>query len=125
MTPDQAFFEFVNLNHENVYFNKFPQSVNLKQTTPKILVTNVSETKTDDKDKKGRYEVVYRVEVIGSNYMNCKSTAYSIRKDLLDSADENIYLIVFDNETYQANDEYEVFTIITDYITHINYDAEV
>jgi hypothetical protein len=125
MTPDQAFFEFVKLNHENVYFNKFPQSVNLKQPTPKILVTNVSETKTDDKDKKGRYEVVYRVEVIGSNYMNCKATAYTIRQDLINSADDNIYLIVFDNETYQANDEYEVFTIITDYITHINYDAEV
>lgn len=123
MTPDQAFFEFVKLNHENVYFNKFPQSVNLKQATPKILVTNISETKTDDKDKKGRYEVIYRVEVIGSNYMTAKATAYTIRLDLLNSKDDNIYLISFDNETYQANDDYEVFTIITDYIVKINYDA--
>lgn len=123
MTPDQAFYEFVKLNHTDVYFNKFPQSVNLKQPTPKILVTNISETKTDDKDKKGRYEVTYRVEVIGSNYMNAKSTAYTIRLDLLNSKDDNIYLISFDSETYQTNDEYEVFTIITDYIVKINYDA--
>lgn len=123
MTPDQAIYDFIKDNYENVYFNKLPQSVKLNEATPKILIVNVSETKLDDKDKKGRYEVIYRVEVFGTNYMNAKETAYLIRTELLPYTDENIYLVTFDAENYETNDQAEVFRIITDYRVFINYDT--
>jgi len=121
MTPDVSIYEFLKDNIDNVYFNKFPQGITLRNATPRVLIRNISETVQDDKDKKGRYEVIYRIECIGLNYMNCKAVANEIRYLLLNFTDSYIYLSTFDTENYDTDDTAELFMVQTDYRVFINY----
>ena len=121
MTADVSIYEAIKEEYENTtFFNKFPQSVNLREATEKILVKNISQIKRDDKDKAGRYEVTYRIEVIGTNYMNCKDTAAAITTLLEGYTDEHVYLVRYDGETYDTNDTAEIHRVIVDYIAFIN-----
>jgi hypothetical protein len=120
MTADISIFEAIKTEYENTYFNKFKQTVKLDESEPKILVKNISQTRTSDKDKIGRYEAVYRVEVIGTNYMSCKDTAAGITALLEAFIDESIYLVSYDGEFYDTNETAEIHRVIIDYKAFIN-----
>ncbi|MBK6563779.1 MAG: hypothetical protein IPG18_00960 [Saprospiraceae bacterium] len=121
MNADIAIFERLEASFSNVYMNKFPQSINLNESTAKTLVKNISQIKTDDKDKSGRYEVIYRVESVGNNYKNVKTRAKEIRDNLLNYTNTYIYLSTFDGEVYDTNETAEIHRVITDFRTFINY----
>ena len=115
MTADVSIFEVIKDEYPNTYFNKLPQSVRLDEATPKILVKNISQTKADDKDKAGRYEVIYRVEIIGTNYMDCKDAGVEITDILENHTDESIYLLSYDGEFYYTNETAEIHSVIIDF----------
>jgi hypothetical protein len=121
MTPDVSIYDHIKEYIDNVYFNRFPQGITLRNATPRVLIRNISETVQDDKDKKGRYEVIYRVECVGTNYMNCKAVANEIRYLLLNFTDSWIYLATFESEEYDTDDTAELFMVQTDYRVFINY----
>jgi hypothetical protein len=120
MSADVSIYEVIKDEYENTHFNKFPQSIKLDEATPKILIKNISQNKIDDKDKAGRYSAIYRVEVIGTVYLTCKDTAAAITQILESHTDTNIYLVSFDGEYYDVNDELGIHRVITDYKTFIN-----
>lgn len=120
MTADISIYEVIKNEYTNTHFNKFPQSVKLNEATPKILIKNISQTKADDKDKAGRYTAIYRVEVIGTNYLNCKDTGVAITDILENFTDESIYLVTYDGEFYDTNETAEIHRVILDFRAFIN-----
>jgi hypothetical protein len=120
MTADVSIFEVIKDEYVNTYFNKLPQSVKLDEATPKILIKNISQTKADDKDKAGRYEVIYRIEIIGSVYRTCKDTGADITNILENFTDESIYLVSYDVEFYDTNETAEIHRVIIDFKAFIN-----
>ena len=102
------------------YVNKLPQSVLLTESTPKILLKRITKTKNSTKDISGRFEMIHRVEVIGSNYANVETTAKAITTALESFTDSYVYVCTFDGEFYDTNEEAEVHRLITDYRTFVN-----
>lgn len=121
MTADVSILNRIKTAYNTTtYFNKFPQTVNLQNTTPQILVKNISQTKTGTKDITGRFEATYRIEVIGSVYLTVKDTAVAITNLLESFTDAAVYVVSYDGEYYDTNDTAEIHRVITDYRAFIN-----
>ena len=121
MSADTSIYNKIKTAYNSTtYFNRFPQSLSFNTQTPQILVKNISQVKTDDKDKEGRYEATYRVEVAGGNYINCKSTAAAITALLETHSDSDVYLVSYDGEFYDTNDTADIHRVIVDYRIFIN-----
>lgn len=121
MTADVSILNRIKTAYNTTtYFNKFPQTVNLQNTTPQILIKNISQTKTGTKDIAGRFEATYRVEVIGSVYLTVKDTAVAITNLLESFTDAAVYVVSYDGEYYDTNDTAEIHRVITDYRAFIN-----
>lgn len=106
--------------NSTTYFNKFPETVTLNSATPKILIKNISQIKSLTKDVSGRYEVTYRVEVIGTIYNDVKDTAAAITTLLETFTDSYIPVISYDGEFYDTNETAEIHRVIIDYRAFIN-----
>ena len=107
------------LYNSTTHFNKLPQTV-VFDATPKILIKNISQTKAHSKDISGRFEVTYRVEVIGKVYMSVKAAADAIVTSLETFTDSYVHVCSFDGQYYDTNDEAEIHRVITDFRTFVN-----
>jgi hypothetical protein len=119
MIGDVAIYDLLNDNVDNVYFNKFAQSVKLDEATPKVLIKNLTQIPVHSKDGIYLEEYTYRIEVIGTNYTNISDVAADIKALLLAYQDENIYHVIFDNSYYDRNEDVEIHRMIQDYSIHI------
>jgi hypothetical protein len=117
---NQAIYEFLKDLYENVYFQRFPQSLNLINAVPNILVYNESESEPTGKENTGRTEVFYRIEVIGKIYSVVYSLANQIKTSLKSYSDEDIYLNVFETQEYDFSEESEVHRLILNFKTYIH-----
>jgi hypothetical protein len=120
MTGDVSIYNLLNDELGNVYFNKFAQSVKLDEPTPKILIKNITHNNAGSKDKLGRDEFTYRIEIIGTNYMNISDTADDVRDLMVNHTDEAVYLIDYDTAIYDTNETAEIHRIIQDYRVFVN-----
>lgn len=120
MTGDTNIYDLLTSELSDVYFNKFDQSVKLDEATPKVLVKNITHNAARTKDKIGREEYSYRIEVIGTNYMNISDTAEQIKLLMINYTDEVIYLIDYETAVYDTNETAEIHRIIQDYRIFIN-----
>jgi hypothetical protein len=120
MTGDVSIYNLLSGEIQNVYFNKFAQSVKLDEATPKVLIKNITHNNATTKDKLGRDEFSYRIEIIGTNYMNISDTANEVRALMVNHTDEAVYLIDYDTAVYDTNETAEIHRIIQDYRVFIN-----
>jgi len=120
MTGDVSIYNLLSGEIENVYFNKFAQSVKLDEPTPKVLIKNITHNNTRSKDKLGRDEFTYRIEIIGTNYMNISDIANDIRELMVNYTDEAVYLADFESSLYDTNETAEIHRIIQDYRVFVN-----
>lgn len=120
MTGDVSIYNLLSGQIENVYFNKFAQSVKLDEATPKVLIQNITHNNARTKDKLGRDEFSYRIEIIGTNYMNISDTANEVRALMVNHTDEAVYLIDYDTAVYDTNETAEIYRIIQDYRVFVN-----
>lgn len=120
MNADESIYNRVKTSYNTTtWFNKFPQTETFN-ATPKILIKNISQTKSSTKDISGRYEATYRIEVIGTIYKTVKDTAAAITASLESFTDSYVHTCTFDGEFYDTNDVAEIHRVITDYRTFIN-----
>ena len=120
MTGDVSIYNLLSDELGNVYFNKFAQSVKLDEPTPKVLIKNITHNNTTTKDKLGRDEFTYRIEIIGTNYMNISDTANEVRALMVNHTDAAVYLINYDTAIYDTNETAEIHRIIQDYRVFVN-----
>ena len=120
MTGDVSIYNLLSDSIENVYFNKFAQSVKLDEATPKILIQNITHNNATTKDKLGRDEFSYRIEIIGTNYMNISDTANEVRALMVNHTDEVVYLIDYDTAVYDTNETAEIYRIFQYYRVFVN-----
>jgi len=120
MTSDIILFQYVKSEFSNVYFQRFPQEVDLRSSTPFILLVNDGEVDNSGKDKTGRYEHEFNIEVIGTNYLNVSNKADEITESLKDFTDETIYLTVYERRDYDFSVESEVHRITLTFKLFIN-----
>ena len=119
MIGDVAIYDLLNDNVDHVYFNKFAQSVKLDEATPKVLIKNLTQIPIHSKDGIYVEEFTYRIEIIGTNYINISDTAAEIKDLLLAYSDANVYHVIFDNSYYDTDEDVEIHRIIQDYRIHI------
>lgn len=119
MIGDVAIYDLISDNVNNVYFNKFAQSVKLDEATPKVLIKNLTQIPVHSKDGIYLDEYTYRIEIIGTNYINISNTAAEVKDLLLAYSDANVYHVIFDNSYYDTDEDLEIHRIIQDYRIHI------
>lgn len=119
MIGDVAIYELLSDNIDHVYFNKFAQSVKLDEATPKVLIKNLTQIPVHSKDGIYLDEYTYRIEIIGTNYINISDTAADIKNLLLAYSDANVYHVIFDNSYYDTDEDVEIHRMIQDYRIHI------
>lgn len=120
MTSDIILFQHIKSEFSNVYFQRFPQDVDLRSATPFILLVNEGEIENSGKDKTGRYEHEYSIEVIGTNYLNVSNKADEITDSMKGFVAETIYLIVYERQDYDFSIESEVHRITLTFTLFIN-----
>lgn len=120
MTADKQIYDLISDEYATTYFNKFPQSVNIVSSTPHILIQNISRVNSKNKDKTGRAEVTYRIEVIGTVYMTVSNYAENLIGVMQNYTDSYIYLIDFDNRVYDTDDTAEIHRLILDFTAWIH-----
>jgi hypothetical protein len=119
MIGDVAIYDLISDNVSNVYFNKFAQSVKLDEATPKVLIKNLTQIPVNTKEGIVVEECTYRIEIIGTNYINISNTAADIKDLLLAYSDANVYHVIFDNSYYDTDEDVEIHRMIQDYRIHI------
>lgn len=119
MIGDIAIYDLISDNVSNVYFNKFAQSVKLDEATPKVLIKNLTQIPVHSKDGIYLDEYTYRIEIIGTNYINISDTASDIKDLMIPYRDQNVYHVIFDNSYYDTDEDVEIHRIIQDYRIHI------
>lgn len=119
MIGDVAIYELLSDNIDHVYFNKFAQSVKLDEATPKVLIKNLTQIPVNSKEGIVVEEYTYRIEIIGTNYINISNIAAEIKQLILAYSDANVYHTIFDNSYYDTDETVEIHRIIQDYRVHI------
>ena len=115
MLSDKSIYELIQDEYATTYFGKLPQSVNIVSSTPNILITNTGLIKDKDKDNGGRFQVAYRVEVMGTIYKTVSTYAHNIISTMIDYTDTNIYLIDFDGSVSDTDSTAEIYRIVLDF----------
>lgn len=121
MTGDAEILTLISGTVANTYLNKLPQSAKLDEATPKVLIKNITHSNTPTKDNAGREEFVYRIEVIGSLYLNVSNIAEQIKTLMIAHAGTYIYLVTYENGYYDTNETAEIHRVIKDYRAFIKY----
>lgn len=116
MNCSTSLLDYLNTFFEGrVYYGIFPQQVKLDDAVPNILITNIFESPTKNKDFDNDRDVLsYRIEIIGSNYAAVIEAKETIR-DLLNEEIDNIYLLVYNGSEYILEEEIETHRIVMDY----------
>jgi hypothetical protein len=120
MTGDVNILQALQAEIDNVYFNKFPQTVKVTEQTPKVLVQNISHESSVTKDKIAQDQYTFRLTILGTNYTNISSIAAEARQLLINYTDSEVYLINYESGTYDTDDTLEVHRIVQDYRAFIN-----
>lgn len=115
MLTDRSIYDLIKGEYATSYFGKLPQSVNIVSSTPNILITNTGLIKDKDKDNGGRFQVSYRVEVMGTIYKTVSTYAHNIIDTMINYTDTNIYLIDFDGSVSDTDSTAEIYRIVLDF----------
>jgi hypothetical protein len=120
MLADKSIYDLIQDEYQSTYFGKIPQSVNVVTATPNILISNLGSALDKNKDKSGRYQVSYRIEVIGTIYLTVSNYAHHIISTMINYTDTNIYLIDFDGSVSDRDSEAEIYRIVLDFNVFTN-----
>lgn len=120
MSADISIYDHLRTNFDNVYFQRFPQSVNLISSVPRILIINDSQNETDTKDKTGRQTNEYSIEVIGTEYQSVKTKGIEIIQSLKNFTDTYVYLVTYEGKINDFSIESEVHRTTLNFIIYIN-----
>lgn len=119
MNADQSIYDLIKNMYNDTYFNKFAQSVKLDESNPKILIKNITHNNYSTKDT-GREEYIYRIEIIGTNYINVWNCAEIIKQEMVNFTDQYVYHCVYDAGFYDTNETAEIHRIIRDFRIYTN-----
>lgn len=120
-TPDTSILALIKTEYPTtVYFAKFPQAVRLNETTPKILILNITHLADKTKDGLAVEQFIYRIEVIGTRYLDVFETADVIKSLMITHTDDNVYLVDYQGGVYDTDETAEIHRIIKDYKVFAN-----
>ena len=106
-----------------VWVGQFAQSVDLTSASANILLVQVDETPSGNKDNNKRDAISFRIDIIGSSYSDVLAKAKNIRNICEPYNDEYIYLVKYDNTFVFHDDEPEVYRRVVELTVYENGDG--
>lgn len=92
-----------------VYLGQIDQSVDLRSSNGIILLQEINETPTQNKDVIKRDQVVYNIQVIGTIQKTVDAIASNIRDVVEPYNDEYIMLMVYDSTAKNYDEDAEIY----------------
>lgn len=92
-----------------VYLGQFDQGVDLRSATGVILLQEINETPTQNKDVIKRDQIVYNIQVIGTSQKVVDAVASNLRDVVQPYNDEYIMLMVYDSTFKDYDEDAEIY----------------